>query len=119
MKDTAASNHRSFVLQPAFRSVCALIWLLGAQALGQQIPSAQRAYEEGLRLEGEGRHEQAARKFQDAIDINPEFSDAYNQFAASELHAGKTQEAIKAFLQLTQLDPTNEKAMLAARRTPT
>src|SRR6266478_1002053 len=91
-----------------------LLCVAGSGAFGQQIPAAQRAYEQGLRLEQEGRHEQAAQKFLEAIGINPEFGDAYYWLGSSELRAGRAEEGIKAFLQLAQIEPANEKAMLAA-----
>src|SRR5581483_11438354 len=88
--------------------------LLPAYGFCQQIPAAQRAYDQGLKLEADGRHEQAAREFQKAIDINPEFGEAYNRLAEAALKAGKAQEGIKAYLQLIQLEPANTKPMLAA-----
>jgi tetratricopeptide (TPR) repeat protein len=101
----------------SFRMLWPLVILLCfAESVGfsQQIPAAQRAYAEGLLLEKDGHHEQAARKFLEAIEINPEFSDAYYSLGSSDLHAGRTEEAIKAFLQLAQIEPENIKATLAA-----
>ena len=81
---------------------------------GQQIPAAQRAYDSGVRLEEQGRHKEASESFARAVDINPEFVDAYYQLGFSRLHAGETQPAIQAFIHLLQLDPTQVRAMLAA-----
>jgi tetratricopeptide (TPR) repeat protein len=86
-----------------------LLCATGSGASGQQIPAAQRAYEQGLKLEQEGRHQQAALKFLEVIGINPEFGDAYYGLGSSELHAGRTEEGIKAFLQLAQIEPRMRK----------
>ncbi len=55
---------------------------------GQQIPAAQRAYDSGLRLEAQGRHKEAAENFARAVDINPEFGDAYYQLGFKQSSRG-------------------------------
>ncbi len=81
---------------------------------GQQIPSAQRAYDDGIKLRNQSHYAEASEKFLQAIRINPEFGDAYFQLGSSRLREGNTQEAIKAFIKLGQIEPQNQKAILAA-----
>jgi tetratricopeptide (TPR) repeat protein len=90
-----------------------LVWAFCTDG-AQQIPAAQRAYDEGLTLQSQSHYAEASVKFLQAIAINPEFGDAYFQLGSSRLREGNTQEAIKAFIKLGQLEPENQKAILAA-----
>ena len=56
----------------------------------------------------------ASEQFAQAIAINPEFNDAYYQLGLSALGDNRPQDAIHAFMQLSQLQPTNSKPVLAA-----
>ena len=88
------------------------VWRTGSCPADSGRPARIRR---GAKLEGEGRHEQAARKFQEAIDINPEFADAYQQLAAQRTsRRQRRRKRSKHFSQLIQLEPANKKAMLAA-----
>jgi tetratricopeptide (TPR) repeat protein len=99
---------------PGTKATWSLLVLFCSPMWAQQIPRAQQAYDRGVLLEGQGRHAEAGDAFQQAIDINPEFADAYFQLGQSQLRAGNTQAAIRSFIELVQLDPANEKALLAA-----
>jgi tetratricopeptide (TPR) repeat protein len=81
---------------------------------GQQIPKAQEHYDRGLELAKEEKFHDATEQFTQAIAINPEFNDAYYQLGLSALGDNRPQDAIHAFMQLSQLQPTNSKPILAA-----
>ena len=81
---------------------------------GQQIPKAQEHYERGLELAKQEKFHDASEQFTQAIAINPEFNDAYYQLGLSALGDNRPQDAIHAFMQLSQLQPTNSKPVLAA-----
>ena len=81
---------------------------------GQQIPKAQEHYDRGLELAKEGNFHDATEQFTQAIAINPEFNDAYYQLGLSALGDNRPQDAIHAFMQLSQLQPANSKPVLAA-----
>lgn len=81
---------------------------------GQQIPKAQEHYERGLELAKHEKFHDASEQFTQAIAINPEFNDAYYQLGLSALGDNRPQDAIHAFMQLSQLQPTDSKPVLAA-----
>jgi len=82
-------------------------------ALCQQIPKAEKHYQLGLDLERAGRYHEAAEEFSQAIQINPEFSEAYDHLGHSSFQDGDIVQAIHALMQLMQLEPTNNQVRLA------
>ncbi len=80
---------------------------------GQQIPRAEQHYRLGLDLEKVGKYHEAAAEFARAIEIKPEFSDAYYHFGLSTLQDGDAQEAIRGLMRLMQLEPNNNQARIA------
>ena len=91
-----------------------LLFLLAAGATlftvyAQQIPKAQEHYERGLELAKQEKFHDATEEFTQAIAINPEFNDAYYQLGLSALSNNRPQDAIHAFMQLSQLQPKNSK----------
>jgi tetratricopeptide (TPR) repeat protein len=109
-----AATHWAFLFLLMATGSVASLATVQSESANLQIPAAQRAYDEGVKLESQGHHLDACGKFSRAIEINPEFSDAYYHLGTSELRAGNAQAAIKAFIQLIQLEPQNQKAILAA-----
>jgi tetratricopeptide (TPR) repeat protein len=81
---------------------------------GQQIPKAKEHYERGLELAKQEEFHDATEEFTQAIAVNPEFNDAYYQLGLSALGDNRPQDAIHAFMQLSQLQPKNSKPVLAA-----
>ena len=81
---------------------------------GQQIPKAQEHYERGLELAKQEKLQDTSEQFIQAIAINPEFNDAYYQLGLSALVTIDRKMPIHAFMQLSQLQPTNSKPVLAA-----
>jgi tetratricopeptide (TPR) repeat protein len=66
-------------------------------------------YKKGLQLYQQSRYEQALERFQQAIDENLEFWQAYQMvgYCCFELH--QKDEAIKAFEESLDLNPNNSK----------
>jgi tetratricopeptide (TPR) repeat protein len=83
-------------------------------APGQQIEKAQRYYEQGLAFAQEHRYHEATEQFAKAIEVNPEFGDAYYQLGINAVSDGKAQDGIRAFMQLAQLEPNRTEPVLAA-----
>ena len=79
----------------------------------QQIPKAEKHYRLGLDLEKAGKYHEAAEEFSQAIQINPEFTEAYFHLGLSNLQDGDAEGAIRALMQLTQLEPDNNQARIA------
>ena len=81
--------------------------------LCQQIPRAEKHYQVGLSLEQASKFKEAADEFALAIDINPEYRDAYYHLGLSNFRGGETVGAIHALMQLMQLEPNNNQPRLA------
>jgi tetratricopeptide (TPR) repeat protein len=101
------------------KCTCAYLYLAflsiaGPLARCQQIPRAQRHYQRAIELERKKAFRAAADEFSKAIEINPEFRAAYYQLGVSDREAGDAQGAIRAFMQLVQLEPGNIEAMNSA-----
>jgi len=80
--------------------------------LCQQIPKAEKHYQLGLDLEKAGKYHEAAEEFSQAIQINPEFSEAYYHLGLSTFQDGDVEQAVRALTQLSQLEPANNQARL-------
>lgn len=92
-----------------------LLLLIVPSAVGaQQIPKAEHDYELGLTLKSEQRYREAVQEFKKAVEINPEFADAYYHLGLSYLKVGEPAEAIRYLLRLNQLEPGNLDAAIAA-----
>jgi len=79
----------------------------------QQIPKAAKHFQAGLELEKAHKYHEAAVEFSQAIQINPEFSAAYYHLGFNALQDGDSEGAIRALMQLTQLEPNNNQARKA------
>jgi tetratricopeptide (TPR) repeat protein len=88
--------------------------LLASPAIlsSQQIPKAEQHYRAGLQLEKQEKFREAASEFSKAIGINPEFEDAYYQLGISSLRAGDQAGAVRAMMQLSQLEPGNNQVRM-------
>ena len=94
-------------------AVLALAFLRPPVSFCEQIPKAEKHFRSGLDLEKAGKYHEASKEFTRAIDINPEFSEAYYHLGFSSLQDGDDQRAIRALMQLTQLEPDNNRARMA------
>ncbi len=96
----------------AFVSLLPLIFppVLG----GQEIPRAKHHYQAGLTLEAERKYGEATGEFKRAIELNPEFTDAYYHLGLTCFKENKPTEAIRYLMRLNQLEPANLNAAIAA-----
>ena len=93
--------------------VALLLFLPLPVTFSQQIPKAEKHFQVGMELEKAHKYHEAAEEFSQAIQINPEFSEAYYHLGFNALQDGNSEEAIRALMQLTQLEPNNNKARMA------
>lgn len=85
-----------------------------SSASGQQIRKAQQYFDQGIALSAQHNYHKASELFAKAIEVNPEFGEAYYQLGISSVSDGKPQDAIRAFMQLAQLEPNKVEPVLAA-----
>lgn len=90
-----------------------------ALVLNSALPEAQASL--GLCILGGGLNSQAARQFQKAIDLDPEYSDGYLLRANLLRDQGYLAEATRVYTQALALDPLNSailenQALLLARQ---
>ncbi len=67
---------------------------------------ADDRYAEGLACEAGGIYEDARRAFAKAVELRPDFVDAWQELGASQAQLGATTEAIASFVKAMSLDPT-------------
>ena len=73
----------------------------------------QPAYTEfyiGLTFQGQGKHEEAIKHYDQAIDINPQFAEAYNNRGMTKNLFGRHEEAIADYDQAIRINPQFAKA---------
>ena len=66
----------------------------------RQVP-----YLEGLALFGKDKYEEAIVKYDEAIAIDPEWTDAYHGKAIAFMHLERYDEAIEIGMKIVELDP--------------
>lgn len=82
--------------------------VVSAAELRQSIPSAaKKQYELGLKFVNKGDFQQAARHFQEALTIYPEYLAARNDLGAQYLKLKQIDEAEKHFETVLAADPKN------------
>jgi len=74
--------------------------------------SAQSAFEEGVRLFGEGKLREAISAFEAAVQKDPDHADAWSHLGEAQAHNEEEHNAIAAFLRAVAIDPYNLKALL-------
>ncbi|MBW1894726.1 MAG: tetratricopeptide repeat protein [Deltaproteobacteria bacterium] len=60
----------------------------------------------------EGEYKSARLEFKNAIQIDPEFAEAYHLLGKTNMEIGKPQDAFKAFSMASKFDPDNIEAHL-------
>ena len=82
--------------------------VVSAAELRQQIPgNAKKAYEQGIKFVNKGNFVEAAKYFEQAIEIYPEFLAARNDLGAQYLKLKRIDEAEKHFQMVLAKDPKN------------
>src|SRR5215472_10045648 len=74
-------------------------------------PAAQKAYAKGEQAAARKNHLQAAEAFREAIAIDPELVDAYNELGASEVALGDLPHAAEHFQKAIDLVPEHPLAL--------
>jgi tetratricopeptide (TPR) repeat protein len=81
------------------------------QLMHKVPPQARKAFDKGEQAEAKGDHEQAAELFRQAVSIDPEFADAFNELGAIEAGQGELSQAIDEFQKAVDLVPEHPRAL--------
>jgi tetratricopeptide (TPR) repeat protein len=82
------------------------------QQLNHKVPpAAQSAFSKGERFAVKGSYREAADAFREAITVDPEFADAYNELAAAEAELGQLPESAEHFQKAIDLVPEHRFAL--------
>jgi Tfp pilus assembly protein PilF len=95
-------------LRPALILLAALCVSVGAQAAA----TATTAIEQGNRLWEEGKHEEAQKRFEEAVKADPKSVDAKMKLAGIQLTRLSYSGAILTYRDVLALDPKNAKAWM-------
>lgn len=66
---------------------------------------SQNHYELGMKLSGQGRHDQALAEFRQAIKLHSEFPEAHLELGSTYLSLGRLDEAIQAYSEALRIRP--------------
>jgi tetratricopeptide (TPR) repeat protein len=85
---------------------------ISLQQLQHKIPPrAQKAYQKGEDAASKGNYEQARTLFQQAVALDPEYVDAYNELGATEARLNRLPEAAAEFQKAIDVDPDHRQAL--------
>jgi tetratricopeptide (TPR) repeat protein len=73
--------------------------------LGERRQAAEDHYYAALDLFSEGKHEEAVARYQDALNIDPTFTDAMHGLSRAYQDIGRFDEAIAVSENIAQIDP--------------
>lgn len=68
--------------------------------------TAQRHFNHGVDLADEGQYEQATTEFSKAIELDPYYTEAYNNRGTAYHYLGEYQQAIADYSKAIELDPS-------------
>jgi tetratricopeptide (TPR) repeat protein len=74
-------------------------------------PQARKAFENGQRARNKGNTEQAAGLFREAVSIDPEFADAFNELGALDVARGNLEQAIEDYQKAIDAVPDHRLAL--------
>jgi tetratricopeptide (TPR) repeat protein len=74
-------------------------------------PAARKAFEKGEQAQARGNRQQAEEMFRQAVGIDPEFADAYNELGASVAEHGDLPQAIENFQKAIDVVPEHRQAL--------
>ena len=72
------------------------------------IAAAERSFHEGIVAAATGKIDQAFAAFRSAVEIEPTYLEALNQWARTALAVNRTDEAGRVLTQLLQIDPQSD-----------
>jgi superkiller protein 3 len=82
------------------------------QQLNHKVPAAaQKAYQKGEQAASKGNLEEACTQFEEAVKIDPEFADAYNDLGAAKAGLNQLPEAAAEFQKAIDLAPEHPLAL--------
>jgi tetratricopeptide (TPR) repeat protein len=82
------------------------------QQLNHKVPAAaQKAYQKGEQAASKGNLEEACAHFEEAVKIDPEFADAYNDLGAAKAGMKQLPEAAAEFQKAIDLAPEHPLAL--------
>jgi tetratricopeptide (TPR) repeat protein len=85
---------------------------ISLQQLNHKIPpQAQKAFTKGQQAVAKGNQQQAAEYFHQAVTVDPEFVDAYNELGAAEASLGELPQAAEEFQKAIDLVPEHRLAL--------
>jgi tetratricopeptide (TPR) repeat protein len=85
---------------------------ISLRQLSHKVPAAaQKAYRKGEQAAAKGRLEEARAAFQQAVAIDPEFVDAFNELGATEAGLHDLPDAAEAFQKAIDLVPEHRLAL--------
>jgi len=85
---------------------------ISAQQLGHKVPvGARKAYDKAEQSEMKGDHQQALALFREAVALDPEFADAFNELGAVEVGTGDLDQAIEHFQKAIDVAPDHRLAL--------
>jgi len=74
-------------------------------------PQARKAFDKGEQAESKGDHQLAAEMFRQAVSIDPEFADAFNELGAVDVAQGDLARAIEDFQRAIDVAPEHRLAL--------
>jgi tetratricopeptide (TPR) repeat protein len=87
-----------------------LILILTTQSVFAYVPLAEVKYNQGLDYSEKSNYSMAIQSFEEAVKIDPAFSDAYFNLGVLYEYSGKSDKAIAIFEQLLKNHPTDSEA---------
>jgi len=97
---------RQWLVVACFAAVPMVVWRAGdVVAETRQDRLAAAAYQQGVALEVERRHAEAAAAYRKALTISPRATAAYTALGDVEFRQGHTDEAVRAYRQLMATYP--------------
>jgi tetratricopeptide (TPR) repeat protein len=85
---------------------------ISIQQLQHKVPPrAQKAYDKGEQAASKGNLSDAETSFREAVNIDPEFADAYNELGATESRLQHLEDAAEQFQKAINLAPEHPQAL--------
>ena len=68
------------------------------------MPTKEEHYQRGLKLFGEQKHREAMTEYEQALAIDPDWTDGLHALSMAQMHAGLLDEAIATGKRIVELD---------------
>lgn len=91
---------------PGLRALPAEAGAISTARLRHKVPrQAEKAYTRATELARGGKHMESSRELEKAVQIDPEYADAYNDLGIQYLFLGHVADARRELLRAVELDP--------------